>query len=125
MEKYKSLPAATVGLVFLGTPFRGTKLQFLADCAERLMRLSGSESHRGIIEELSFDKPALLDTLDSFCRLRNRLSTPVSCFNELQVTDYGKRHGLGGLVTEMVSEKGLGSLLLDQASTDTLSMRTI
>src|SRR6516162_5333368 len=102
-DEFRYLPEVTVGLVFLGTPFRGTKWQFFADSAARLMQPAGS--HRGIIRELDFDEPVLLDKLHSFCRLRNRLSTPVSCFSELYETDYGRRFGIGEVAKGMVREK--------------------
>lgn len=93
----------TVGLVFLGTPFRGTKWQFLADSLARLMQ--PASSHGGIIKELGFDEPVLLDKLHNFCRLRNKLSIPVSCFSELYETDYGRRVGIGGVIKGMVCKK--------------------
>ncbi|KAK3695688.1 hypothetical protein B0T22DRAFT_114601 [Podospora appendiculata] len=62
-------------------------------------------SHRGIIRELDFDEPASLDKLHFFCRLRNKLSTPVSCFSELYETDYGRRFGINGLAKGMVVEE--------------------
>jgi hypothetical protein len=61
-------------------------------------------SHRGIFRELDFDEPVLLDKLHFFCRLRNRLSTPVSCFSELYETYYGSRFGIKGLVKGMVRQ---------------------
>ncbi|KAI0410277.1 vegetative incompatibility protein HET-E-1 [Xylaria grammica] len=102
-DKYKHLLEATVGLVFLGTPFRGTKWQPFIDSIARLMQPAGS--HRGIIKELGFDEPVLLDTLHRFCRLCNRLSMPVACFRELYETDYGRRFVMGGMAKGMVVEE--------------------
>jgi len=101
-DKYRYLPEVTAGLVFLGTPFRGTRWQLFADSAARLMQ--PASSHRGIVRELDFDDDALLDKLHFFCRLRNRLSIPVSCFSELYETDYGRRFGINGLVKGMVCQ---------------------
>ncbi|KAH7112398.1 vegetative incompatibility protein HET-E-1 [Dactylonectria macrodidyma] len=102
-DKYKYLPEATVGMVFLGTPFRGTKWQPLADFLAQLIGPAGS--HRGITKELSFDEPELRDRLHRFCQLRNRLSTPVSCFSELHETDYGRRFGIGRVAKGMIVEE--------------------
>ncbi|KAM4061089.1 NACHT domain-containing protein [Hirsutella rhossiliensis] len=102
-ENYKHLPMATVGLVFLGTPFRGTKWQPFVDSLAQLMGSAGS--HRGITRELGFDGPELLDRLHRFCRLRNSLSTPVSCFSELYETDYGRRLGVSGVAKGMIVEE--------------------
>ena len=101
-DEFKCLPEITVGLVFLGTPFRGTKWQLFADSAAWLMQPAGS--HRGIIKELNFDEPVLLDKLHGFCRMLNRLSMPVSCFSELYETDYGRRLGIRGVAKGIVRE---------------------
>ncbi|KAI1115874.1 hypothetical protein F5Y14DRAFT_409581 [Nemania sp. NC0429] len=89
-----------VGLVFLGTPFRGTEWKALLNTLALLMRPFGS--HEGIARELSYDEPRLLDKLHYFCRLCNKLSIPVSCFHELYETGYGKWFNLGGAIKGMV-----------------------
>jgi hypothetical protein len=135
-DEYRSLPEVTAGLVFLGTPFRGTRWKFFADSAARLMQLPGS--HRGIIRELDFDEPVLLDKLHFFCRLCNRLSTPVSCFSELYEIDYGRRFGIDGLAKGIVRLESrrrkrhahiprwwTRPLLVFPASTDTPCRQTI
>jgi hypothetical protein len=99
-DKFNYLPKLIVGLVFLGSPFRGTTWQYLAASIAQLMRPAGS--HDGIIKQLGYDEPALLDKLHDFYRLRNRLLTPVTCFYELFETDYGSRFPLGGLAKGMV-----------------------
>ncbi|WQF87977.1 Putative alpha/beta hydrolase-1, NACHT nucleoside triphosphatase [Colletotrichum destructivum] len=91
-DKYKGVLGATAGVVFLGTPFRGTKWQPFLDFLAQLMAPAGS--HRGVTRELEYDGPELRDRLHRFCRLRNMLSMPVSCFFELFETDYGRRLGL-------------------------------
>ncbi len=90
----------TVGLIFLGTPFRGSKMQFIADLIAQIMQPVGS--YRGIIKDLAYDGVTLWDKLHSFCRLRNKLSTPVSCFYELYETDCGRRLGIGRVFKGMV-----------------------
>ncbi|KAH6970504.1 hypothetical protein BKA56DRAFT_678495 [Ilyonectria sp. MPI-CAGE-AT-0026] len=102
-DKYKYLPEATVGVVFLGTPLRGTKWQPFVDSLAQLMGPAGS--HSGITKELGFDQPELRDRLHRFCQLRNRLSTPVSCFSELYETDYGRRFGVRGVAKGIVVEE--------------------
>ncbi|GJD05085.1 pfs domain-containing protein [Colletotrichum higginsianum] len=95
-DKYKGFLEATAGVVFLGTPLRGTKWQPFLDSLAQLMAPAGS--HRGVTKELGFDGPELRDRLHRFCRLRNRLSMPVSCFFELFETDYGQRFGIRRVV---------------------------
>jgi hypothetical protein len=103
--RFKWVPKVTAGLVFLGTPFRGTKLQFTADFFAKLMQPMGS--HRGILKELDFDDAVLRDKTHNFCRLYVRLSIPVCCCFELYDTDYGRRFGVGGIAKGMVRNETL------------------
>ncbi|KAM3464614.1 hypothetical protein MY5147_009463 [Beauveria neobassiana] len=102
-SRYESLLKTTVGLVFLGTPFRGSKWQPLADALAQLMGPAGS--HSGITRELGFDEPALRDRVHRFCKLLNKLSTAVACFSELHETDYGRRLGIVGVAKGMVVDE--------------------
>ncbi|WYZ35532.1 hypothetical protein EsH8_X_000179 [Colletotrichum jinshuiense] len=102
-KEYRYLLEATAGVVLLGTPLRGTKWQPLLDSLAQLMGPAGS--HRGITKELGFDGLELQDRLHRFCRLRNTLSIPVSCFFELFETDCGSRFGLSGVAKGMVVEE--------------------
>ncbi|KAK0706075.1 pfs domain-containing protein [Lasiosphaeria miniovina] len=102
-DEYRYLPEVTAGLVFLGTPFRGTKMQSLLDYLACVMQSAGS--HRGITKELGYDEPALLDILQKFCRQCNKLSTPVCCCFELYETDYGGRFGVLGIAKGKVVEE--------------------
>ncbi|OAA33893.1 pfs domain-containing protein [Beauveria brongniartii RCEF 3172] len=102
-SKYEPLVKTTVGLVFLGTPFRGSKWQPLADALAQLMRPAGS--HRGMMRELGFDEPALRDSVQRFCKLCNKLSTVVACFSELRKTDFGRRLGIVGVAKGMIVEE--------------------
>ncbi|RYO81840.1 hypothetical protein DL763_008437 [Monosporascus cannonballus] len=84
-EKFKYLPARTVGFVALGTPFRGTKMQTLAEKAAWLM--------------------APADKVHAFSKLREMLSIPTECFIERYDSDYGKKIMLPGMVKGMVVEE--------------------
>ncbi|KAH8896678.1 pfs domain-containing protein, partial [Thozetella sp. PMI_491] len=115
---FQYLPKLTVGLVTLGTPFRGTKQQPLPDLIARIMEPAGA--HRGIIKKLDYDNDDLEDKLDYFCRLRNRLLIPIVCFYELYPTDYGRRGGLTGVLKGMMVEKTSASIPgLDRISLQT------
>ncbi|KGQ02380.1 hypothetical protein BBAD15_g12409 [Beauveria bassiana D1-5] len=102
-SRYESLLKTTAGLVFLGTPFRGSKWQPLANALAQLMGPAGS--HSGITRELGFDEPALRDRVHRFCKLCNKLSTAVACFSELYETDYGRRLGIVGVAKGMVVDE--------------------
>ncbi|KAJ6439025.1 Kinesin light chain [Purpureocillium lavendulum] len=102
-EEFSDLVQNTVGFISLGSPFRGTKMQKMADIAAQLMTLVGSQ--RSIIRDLAFDHETLRDKLQEFCQLCQRLSIPASCFFELYKTDYGKRYWVPGVFRDMVVEE--------------------
>ena len=99
-DEFKGVVNLTVGIIFLGTPLLGTELQSLAQILAAIMRPAAS--HDEIINELSYEKPSLRDKLDSFCRIRNALSIPTTCFFEYYETDYGRRGFISGVVKGMV-----------------------
>ncbi|KAK8142660.1 hypothetical protein G3M48_008436 [Beauveria asiatica] len=116
-SRYESLLKTTVGLVFLGTPFQGSKWQPLADALTQLMGLASS--HYGITRELGLDEPALRDRVYQFCKLRNKLSTPVACFSELHETDYRRRLGIAGVAKGIVVDETSAYILgLDRYTLD-------
>ncbi|RYP03605.1 hypothetical protein DL764_005035 [Monosporascus ibericus] len=94
-DELKYLPARTVGFAALGTPFRGTKMQSLAEIVARLLAPVGS--HDGIIAELKQDTKSLTDKVHAFGQLRNKLNIPTWCFVELCDSDYGKKLTIPGL----------------------------
>ncbi len=103
---YGDLAKNTVGFIALGSPFRGTKMQGLADRAAQLMVLAGS--HKGILDELAFGNTTLRDKLHEFCQAQD-LTSVTRCFFELYKTDYGKRFKMPGAFQGMVcSCPGLG-----------------
>ncbi|KAH7159346.1 hypothetical protein DER46DRAFT_536232, partial [Fusarium sp. MPI-SDFR-AT-0072] len=102
-DDFKDVANSTVGVVFLGSPLRGTKFQFLSGLLAAIMQPAGS--HDGIIKELAYDDPGLRDKLHNFCRMLNTLSISTSCFFELYETDYGKRRFVAGVVKGMVVEE--------------------
>ncbi|GIJ91397.1 hypothetical protein Asppvi_010362 [Aspergillus pseudoviridinutans] len=97
--EFSYLPKLIVGLVFLGSPFRGSALQPVASFAARVLSLA--QSHAGIINDLEYDSPTMTDKLHSFCRLRERMLIPTSCFFELYATDYGRKIRIPGLIKGM------------------------
>uniref|UniRef100_A0ACC2JMA8 Uncharacterized protein n=1 Tax=Lasiodiplodia mahajangana TaxID=1108764 RepID=A0ACC2JMA8_9PEZI len=102
-ENLKYLSMSTVGFAPLGTPFRGTKMQNLAKNVARLMGPLGS--HSGIITDLDQDNKHLADDVHAFSQLRNRLNITITCFFELQKSDYGEKIRLAGWARQMVVEE--------------------
>ncbi|KAJ4238413.1 hypothetical protein NW757_013041 [Fusarium falciforme] len=102
-DDFKDVATSAVGIVFLGSPLSGTKLQFLPHLLTAVLSPAGS--HAGIIKELAYNNTSLRDKLHSFCRMLNTLSIPTSCFFELYESDYGQRKFVGGVVKGMVVEE--------------------
>ncbi|KAI6080516.1 hypothetical protein F4821DRAFT_55383 [Hypoxylon rubiginosum] len=102
-EEFNYLPRNTVGFAALGTPFRGSTMQSLAEKVAWLMTLAGS--HDGIIRELEQDNKHITDKVHAFSQLRNKMDLPICCFIELYNSDYGKRFGIPGLVRGMVVDE--------------------
>ncbi|KAF2148124.1 TPR-like protein [Myriangium duriaei CBS 260.36] len=98
IEAYEYLANSTVGFVSLGAPFRGTKMQKLADLAAKITILAGSQ--RTIIRDLNIDNEMLWDKLRELYQLQKRLAVPIYCFFELFDTDYGKRFAPEGFASE-------------------------
>ncbi|CAG7561797.1 unnamed protein product [Fusarium equiseti] len=79
----------TAGLVTLGTPFRGTRMYWIAQLVARLMSLWGS--HQDSLSLLVYDSPQLRDKAQSLGRLsREVYPFPIVCFFELIQTMFIK-----------------------------------
>ncbi|KAF2457805.1 hypothetical protein BDY21DRAFT_342816 [Lineolata rhizophorae] len=87
---------ATAGIVFLGTPHRGTDVQSWGELMAVMGQKMGLGSHNEILKELRADSENLKDMSSAFSRWVNRASVPIVCGVELYETDYGKR--LGGIL---------------------------
>ena len=97
------LSISTVGIVFLGTPHRGTEASKWGE----LIALSGSylgfDTKDSILKDLKTDSENLADLLHQFALWLFRFSVPAVCFFEQHKTDYGKRFGVPW--KEMVSQR--------------------
>jgi hypothetical protein len=98
--KFQYLVEVTVGLIFLGCPFKGSKIQEMASLVTNALQLAGSDS--GIIRDLHYGDPVLLDKINGFQRLLERNTIPFCAFIERKETDYGKKIGLTGIWKELV-----------------------
>ncbi|MCJ1312483.1 hypothetical protein MMC25_006157 [Agyrium rufum] len=87
--EYQYFTQITVGCLFLGCPFIGSKMQIHVRIAAFFLSPLGSQI--GIIEKISYENEDLFHKLTAFCHLIRRSSLPVSCFYEVYDTDYGKR----------------------------------
>ncbi|KAI0171027.1 hypothetical protein BJ166DRAFT_517548 [Pestalotiopsis sp. NC0098] len=107
-QKFRDLLRSTVGLLFLGTPFRGTKMKWRAKLVSDMLHTAGS--HDGIIQQLGYDNPELRDKLHNFCRLREQLKIPAACFFELCTMEFRWRFPLGPL------GRLLGAMVVEEQS---------
>ena len=78
-----------MGIIFLGTPFRGSKSAELAQIFTRVTSLF-IESDNSLINQINLGSESLRDLLYDFCLLINRNSIPVFCFFEQHSTDLGR-----------------------------------
>lgn len=91
---FEYVSVCTVGIVFLGTPHRGTKStkwgELIAFSGKVLL---GFETEDRILKDLREDSETLMDLLYAFTLWLFRMSIPVVCCFEQYVTDYGAKLG--------------------------------
>lgn len=102
-EDRKYIAAATAGVLFFGTPHRGSKDASWARIIADIGGKSGFGSHDGIIRDLEEESENQIDLLHHFSCWLRRMSVEVVCFFELNETDYGRKLGLPGVHREIVS----------------------
>lgn len=102
-EDKKYIATATAGVLFLGTPHRGSKDASWARVITNVGKQFGLGSHNGIIEELEKASENQMDRLHHFTCWLRRMSVEIVCFFELKETDYGRKVGLPGVHREIVS----------------------
>ncbi|KAI1452155.1 hypothetical protein F4805DRAFT_46261 [Annulohypoxylon moriforme] len=102
-DELKYLPEKTAGFIALGTPFRGTGMQGLAETVTRFLTPLGS--HDGLFTDMNLNNKHLTDKVHEFCELRNKLDIPSWCFIELLDSDYGKKIGIPWISRGIVVEE--------------------
>ncbi|KAM0227519.1 hypothetical protein ACHAP5_012162 [Fusarium lateritium] len=113
-KQYHHILQHTKGFISLGTPFRGTKVQWAADFMARVMRFAGSHHH--ILSLLVYDNPQLRDKVHSLGRLRKTFSFPIFCFFELNQTQIAKIPLFPNAFQGMVVEESSACLASDERS---------
>lgn len=68
----------------------------MANLVTRFLQVAGSDA--GIIRDLTYGDPILLDKVDSFRRLLERNTIPYCGFIERKLTNYGKKAKLPGFI---------------------------
>jgi len=99
-DTFQYLATSTVGIVFLGTPHRGTKASKWGEWIAYTGKKFGLEMSDAILKDLREDSETLNDLLYYFTLWLFRMSVPTVCFFEIHKTDYGQK--VGGSWKEMV-----------------------
>ncbi|KAI9747383.1 MAG: hypothetical protein M1835_002128, partial [Candelina submexicana] len=112
-SKYQQLVKITAGVIFLGTPHRGSKSQPWGNLIAKSAAAAGF-SDRGLLKDLDLESDTLRDLVHYFTSIVGRNSIPVVCFFELYETDFGRRLPGVGLA---LSWSGTGeSMIVDESS---------
>ena len=77
------------GIIFLGTPFRGSEAQKYADIIGNILSGLGLGNSK-VYEMVSPHSQALKDQLNDFVRIINHQGIPTFCFFEKQKSDVGR-----------------------------------
>jgi len=106
-----------VGIIFLGTPLRGTAAAKWGEIIVSSVNQVGWRADDKILKNLHEDSESLADLLHEFTLWLFRMSVPVVCFFELHGTNYGKRFGMIG--------KMVGNMLKDLVRVPALSFFSV
>ncbi|OBT66018.1 hypothetical protein VE03_03233 [Pseudogymnoascus sp. 23342-1-I1] len=98
----ENIAMATAGVLFFGTPHRGSKDASWGRIIAELGGYSGFGSYDGIIKDLEEESTNQIDLLHSFSIWLRRMSAETVCFFELKPTDYGRKVGLTGIRRKIV-----------------------
>ena len=102
---FQYLAQSTVGIIFLGTPHRGTQAAGWGEFVARIGKRLGLGAEPSILRDLQADSENLRDLLYEFTLWANRAPLSLVCCFEQHATDYGKRFGMSW--TELVRLNGL------------------
>lgn len=89
--KYQTILRLTAGVIFLGTPHRGSAAQPWGELAAKCAIVLGSPAEKDLLDVLREDSVALYDLVHHFTAIVGRRSIPVKCFFEVYKTDFGRR----------------------------------
>ena len=98
----KHIPKHTVGIVFLGTPHRGSASSNWGSLIVQSGKVLGLDGEDRILDDLKKDSEPLKRVVRDFTKWLFDNSVPTVCFYEQHVTDYGSRAGSVCTWKEMV-----------------------
>jgi hypothetical protein len=91
----KDIPKYTVGIVFLGTPHRGSASSSWGSLIVQSGKVLGLDGEDRILNDLKKDSEPLEQVVGDFTRWLFDNSVTTVCFYEQYLTDYGSK--IGGL----------------------------
>ena len=89
-SRYIDLLSAVSGVVFLGTPLRGTTIAKLTQWISFLRSIWGKETSSTLLRRLEDQDPYLESVVQGFASLAIARSIPVHCFYETRETRFAK-----------------------------------
>ena len=92
-DTFQYLATSTVGVVFLGTPHRGTKASKWGEWIAYTGKKLGYGTSDAILKDLREDSETLNYLLYNFTLWLFRMSVPTVCFFETHRTDCGQKVG--------------------------------
>lgn len=101
-DSFNYLALSTVGVVFLGTPHRGSKAAKWGEIVAKAAKVLGLGSEDSILKDIREDSGNSKDLLYDFTLWANRASLTIFCFFEQHQTDYAKRYVYGVTWKELV-----------------------
>jgi hypothetical protein len=84
-----------IGIIFLGTPFRGSPVAEAAQLRIQVVRSFGKETHQALIDDLCRQNGRLDELVHEFGEFVHRPSSriPIKCFYERKYTNVTKALG--------------------------------
>lgn len=102
LHERENIAMATAGVLFFGTPHRGSKDAFWGRIIAELGNYSGFGSYDAIIKDLEEDSTNQIDLLHNFSVWLRKMPVEIVCFFELKPADYGQKVGLTGIRPKIV-----------------------
>lgn len=88
---YETAFKLTAGVIFLGTPHRGSSAQPLGELIAGCAITLGLPAERALLDVLREDSLTLHELVNQFTRIVGQQSIPVKCFFEVYKTPVGRR----------------------------------
>jgi len=89
-EDYPCIVRSVAGIIFLGTPHRGSNSQSKASLIASIASAVSLGEHSSLLKVVEKDSEMLVDLLHDFTRTVNTISIPLFCFFEQHKSDIAK-----------------------------------